>query len=230
MNKQTQEKLGSWHTRFGFVFNKLDEYSEIIGEEYEKGTVYPAIENIFKAFELTPYGAGLKCVIIGQDPYPGTYTLEGKKKPYAMGYAFGNPSEVPKLAPSLERIGQAVEASGFNFNDCTLEKWCKQGVLLLNTALTVRANDAGSHKKYWEEFTRTFIQAVSYTPGLIWLLWGSHAHEYEKYISAETSHIIKVEHPIAGSYRGKSWQYDDCFNKVNFLLEYMNGKEAKIKW
>ncbi len=199
-------------------YNDLMRFVE---EEYEKGEVFPPKEKIFRSLELTPIDS-VKCVILGQDPYHDV----GQ----AHGLAFSvNPGV--KIPPSLQNIykelhdelGTYIPDNGF------LEKWAKQGVLLLNTVLTVRAHEANSHKgKGWEEFTDSVISEVNKldTP-VVFMLWGKPAQSKKKLLTNPNHLVLETVHPSPLSvYRG----FWGCghFAKCNEFLE-ANGK-TPIDW
>ncbi|SMC34934.1 Uracil-DNA glycosylase [Oscillospiraceae bacterium] len=199
-------------------YNDLMRFVE---EEYEKGEVFPPKEKIFRSLELTPIDS-VKCVILGQDPYHDV----GQ----AHGLAFSvNPGV--KIPPSLQNIykelhdelGTYIPDNGF------LEKWAKQGVLLLNTVLTVRAHEANSHKgKGWEEFTDSVISEVNKldTP-VVFMLWGKPAQSKKKLLTNPNHLVLETVHPSPLSvYRG----FWGCghFAKCNEFLE-ANG-ETPIDW
>ena len=199
-------------------YNDLMRFVE---EEYEKGEVFPPKEKIFRSLELTPIDS-VKCVILGQDPYHDV----GQ----AHGLAFSvNPGV--KIPPSLQNIykelhdelGTYIPDNGF------LEKWAKQGVLLLNTVLTVRAHEANSHKgKGWEEFTDSVISEVNKldTP-VVFMLWGKPAQSKKKLLINPKHLVLETVHPSPLSvYRG----FWGCghFAKCNEFLE-ANG-ETPIDW
>lgn len=230
MKEQTKQQLGDWYKYYPDVFGKLDNLALELGREYSKYTVFPEPNKIFKAFELCKCNSDLKVVIVGQDPYNNTFKYNNKELPYAQGYAFGNPHEAKVLSPSLQHIKNAVIESGWLFLNQDLENWQSQGILLLNTALTVRKNAANSHKELWSEFTINLIRELGKTQGLIWVLWGKEAQSYQKYINTEVSHIITAEHPAAASYANREWNYEDSFNRVNKIIEDLYGKEYKIIW
>ena len=118
--------------------------------------ICPARENVFRVFDLFEPEA-LRVVILGMDPYN-----DGIK---ATGVAFGNPEETLKISPSLKKIEEEVERTvkgGLNLDfDITLEKWAKQGVLLINSAMTVERGNPGSHMQVWKKFTETMISELS---------------------------------------------------------------------
>ncbi len=158
-------------------------------EEMKQYSVFPPAKLIFNAFNKTPLPA-VKVVIVGQDPYHGP----GQ----AHGLAFSVPDGV-KPPPSLMNIykelysdlGITPSKSG------NLEKWAKEGVLLINTSLTVRSGLAASHSgKGWENFTDAAIKAVSeYRAGVVFMLWGNHAISKEKLINSSKHLILKTVHP-----------------------------------
>tara|TARA_R110000787_G_scaffold50721_1_gene120574 strand:- start:127 stop:867 length:741 start_codon:yes stop_codon:yes gene_type:complete len=193
-----------------------------IKKDLKREEVYPKGSDIMKAFSLCPIEK-TKIVILGQDPYhDGT----------ATGLAFANPTHCEVISPSLEIIIEEIEtnvgliALPFNQN---LEHWAKQGVLLLNTSLTVIHAAPGSHLDLWEQFTERFISDFSQLkPNVIYMLWGAHAQKYEKYIH-KNNHILKAEHPIKDYYaiKDKDKKFIGCkhFNIANDML-----KEDAIEW
>jgi uracil-DNA glycosylase len=152
-------------------------------------TIYPKGSLLFNAFEQTPFDQ-LKVVILGQDPYhnPGQ----------AMGLSFSVPEGV-KIPPSLvniykelnKDIGMPIPATG------NLTKWAKQGVLLLNAALSVRANEPASHSKIgWTDFTDDVIQTISKEKNnIVFILWGNFAGQKQIFIDATKHKILKAAHP-----------------------------------
>ncbi len=156
--------------------------------EYANYTVYPNMYDIFNCFKLTPYGS-VKVVILGQDPY------------HEVGQAQGVSFSVPKgfkLPPSLKNIYKELN-SDLNVpisSNGDLTKWAKQGVLLLNTVLTVREGQPNSHKKCgWELFTDEVIKLISQKNSpVVFILWGANARAKKQLISSK-HHIIESAHP-----------------------------------
>ena len=189
-------------------------------QEYSTRIIFQNEENIFNALNYLPFEK-IKVVIIGQDPYHG----EGQ----AQGLSFSVPDNFP-FPPSLVNIFKEIE-SDLNIkckNSGNLIRWAKQGVLLLNTVLTVRQGQANSHKdKGWEKLTSKIIQMVGKKKEpVVFLLWGSFAQSFEPYI--EKQHLVlKAPHPSPlSAYRG----FFGCkhFSKCNdFLIK--NGEEP-IDW
>lgn len=155
---------------------------------YKTKKYSPQYKDIFKAFHITPYN-NLHTVMLFQDPYPNNM---------ATGIAVGNRSDVINLSPSLEVLKEAaidytVPHYGLQF-DNTLESWSKQGILMLNTALTVEYGNPGSHSVLWRNFMIKLIKNLNtYNPGLIWVLWGTSAKSFRNYIIS--GNIIEEYHP-----------------------------------
>lgn len=159
-------------------------------EEKQAGqTIYPPGKLIFNAFNKTPFDA-VKVVIIGQDPYHGP----GQ----AHGLCFSVPEGV-KPPPSLKNIYKEMQTDvGITIpQHGNLIKWCEQGILMLNSMLTVRAHQAGSHKgKGWETFTTSVIRELNdQKSGLVFLLWGRYAQEKGVIIDTKKHHVLKAAHP-----------------------------------
>jgi uracil-DNA glycosylase len=158
-------------------------------EEYKSGTVYPNMYDIFNALHYTPY-ARTKVVILGQDPYHGPNQAHG------LSFSVKPGIQPP---PSLQNIFKELKTDlGFDIpNHGCLLPWAEQGVLLLNTVLTVRAGNPNSHKgQGWEIFTQRIIEVLNERPEpLVFILWGRHAQEKEAVISGQHHLIIKSPHP-----------------------------------
>lgn len=159
-------------------------------EEKSSGQkIYPPGGQIFKAFELTPLD-NLKVVILGQDPYHGP----GQ----AHGLSFSVPEGVP-APPSLKNIFKEIETDmGIRMSGYpNLEKWARQGVLMLNAVLTVRAGAAASHSRIgWEQFTDAVIRYISDNcDGVVFLLWGNFARSKRELIDVSRHHVLEAAHP-----------------------------------
>jgi uracil-DNA glycosylase len=169
--------------------------TEKYNEEYRRygDAIRPDKSFIFNALHLTPVDS-VKVIILGQDPYhsPGL----------AQGLAFSIPKTIPmqskQFPSSLRNINKALMLEGFgSLANGDLSDWAKQGVLLLNTALSVRLGEANSHAQLgWKSFVVKIIQKLSEQPNLVWLLWGGHAQSLEEYIHNPNQHLIlKSSHP-----------------------------------
>ena len=192
-----------------------------INKRYETTTVFPEKQNIFKAFSLTKLD-NLKVVILGQDPYHGF----GQ----AQGLAFSTPANI-KNPPSMQNILKEIQSDLGKKSICEdgdLTPWAKQGVLLLNTILTVEEGNPKSHHSLgWEVFTDNVIKYISDTcEDTIFILWGSPAISKTKLIDRKKHHILTAPHPSPlSSYRG----FFGCkhFSQTNDILKSLN-KEAII--
>ena len=194
---------------------------EEIEKRYETTTVFPEKQNIFKAFYLTKLD-NLKVVILGQDPYHGF----GQ----AQGLAFSTPANI-KNPPSMQNILKEIQSDLGKKSICEdgdLTPWAKQGVLLLNTILTVEeAKPKSHHNLGWEVFTDNIIKYISDNcEDTIFILWGSPAISKTKLIDRKKHHILTAPHPSPlSSYRG----FFGCkhFSQTNNILKSLN-KEAII--
>ncbi|MGJ0331387.1 uracil-DNA glycosylase [Aliarcobacter cryaerophilus] len=203
---------------------KKDYYKKLkeeIDKRYETITVFPEKQNIFKAFFLTKLD-NLKVVILGQDPYHGF----GQ----AQGLAFSTPANI-KNPPSMQNILKEIQSDLGKKSICDdgdLTLWAKQGVLLLNTILTVEeAKPKSHHNLGWEVFTDNIIKYISDNcKDTIFILWGSPAISKTKLIDTKKHHILTAPHPSPlSSYRG----FFGCkhFSQTNNILKSLN-KEAII--
>lgn len=189
--------------------------------EYEICCCYPTQSDVFNAFEQCPY-ENVKVVLLGQDPYHGS----GQ----AHGLAFSVPDGI-KHPPSLVNIFKEISQDlGTPYpKSGNLERWTRQGVLLLNASLTVREGEAGSHqKKGWETFTDSVIQALSEDrEDLVFLLWGGFAKQKMKLINANKHLILTTGHPSPLSANRGYWFGNKHFNHCNTYLS-KNGKTPII--
>lgn len=182
----------SWKDALGSEFDK-PYFASLVrflhNEKAEGRRIFPPGSQIFKAFELTPVG-DVKVVILGQDPYHGP----GQ----AHGLSFSVPENMP-APPSLKNIFKEIEAdlgvrmSGYP----NLEKWARQGVLLLNAVLTVRSGEAASHSKVgWQEFTDAVIKYISAEcEGVVFMLWGNFARTKSELIDHSRHCVLEAAHP-----------------------------------
>lgn len=213
----------SWKNVLIDEFNKpyFVALKEFLVEEKKKYVVYPAGANIFNAFACTPFNK-VKVVIIGQDPYHGPGQAHGLS--FSVPEGIQKPPSLVNIFKELQSdIGKPIPESG------NLESWARQGVLLLNATLTVRANQAGSHQKHgWEQFTDSVIRTLSdQKSGLVFLLWGRFAQDKAGLIDASKHHILKAAHPSPlSAYNG----FFGCkhFSKTNEIL--LSQGETAIEW
>ena len=193
---------------------------EKVKEEYQTTKCFPPKDHIFRAIELTPFDE-VKVVIIGQDPYHNDNQ--------ANGLCFSVSDKV-KAPPSLKNIFKELEDDlGIKKTSNELEMWAKQGVLLLNATLTVRAHEANSHKDLgWEQFTDFIIKEISdKKENVVFVLWGAFAQKKAGLIDASKHFIIQSAHPSPFSVH-KGFFGSHPFSKINQFLEE-KGKEP-INW
>lgn len=214
----------SWKEKLHDEFEKpyFEKLIEFVKEEYKTHTVYPPGKLIFNAFDSCPFDA-CNVVILGQDPYHGP----GQ----ANGLCFSVNDGVPK-PPSLlnifkevnEDVGVPMPVSG------NLQRWADQGILLLNSTLTVRAGDAGSHqKKGWETLTDAVIQRINdEKKNIVFLLWGKYAQDKGSIIDESKHHVLKAKHPSPLAAKWGGWFGTRHFSQTNEYLEKV-GRE-KIEW
>ena len=220
MNVQIED---SWKKALQGEFEKpyfVSLVQRLHAEKAEGRTIFPPGKDIFKAFELTPVDK-VKVVILGQDPYHGY----GQ----AMGLSFSVPDGVP-APPSLKSIFKEIESDmGIKMSGCPdLRKWARQGVLLLNSVLTVRAGEPASHSAIgWQEFTDAVISYISANcNGVVFLLWGNFARSKKALIDTSRHYVLEAAHPsplARGAFFG-------CrhFSRTNEILQ-AEGK-TPIDW
>ena len=213
----------SWKSALAGEFGKpyFASLVRFLHEEKAAGKkIFPPGSQIFKAFELTPVSQ-VKVVILGQDPYHGP----GQ----AHGLSFSVPDGIP-APPSLKNIFKEIEADlGIRMSGYpNLEKWARQGVLLLNAVLTVRSGEAASHSKIgWQEFTDAVIKYISDNcEGVVFMLWGNFARTKRDLIDTSRHHVLEAAHPsplARGAFFG-------CrhFSQANNLL--MASGKTPIDW
>lgn len=215
----TTKIADDWRELFDGEFQKpyFETLNKFVEHEYETVEVFPLKDDIFKAFELCSV-KNLKVVILGQDPYHNDNQ--------ANGLAFSVPDGV-KIPGSLNNILNEVSACGYmkNCKNGDLSRWAKQGVLLLNSVLTVRAHMAGSHARHgWENFTDQVIRHINeHKKGVVYILWGGYAARKVELIDSTKNLILTGVHPSPlSAYRG----FKGCghFMKANQYLK------EKIVW
>lgn len=214
----------SWKKHIGNEFDKqyFIDLTQFVRQEYLHYQCFPPGKLVFNAFNLCPFDK-VKVVIIGQDPY------------HEMGQAMGLSFSVPQgvmMPPSLINIFKEIEmdlgtpmpANG------DLTRWARQGVLLLNATLTVRAHQAGSHqRKGWEEFTDAAIRALSAErSNLVFILWGGYARSKKALIDASKHLVLESVHPSPLSANRGGWFGNHHFSRCNDYLK-AHGIEP-IQW
>jgi uracil-DNA glycosylase len=220
----------SWKKYLAEEFEQdyFKELTQFVREEYEKEEVYPAPKQIFRALDLCPF-EDVKVVILGQDPYHGAGQANG------LCFAVNKEVQLPRSLLNIykelsEDLGEALEDHGqVLLRSGDLTSWADQGVLLLNSSLTVRAGEAGSHqKKGWERFTDSVIQSLSdKRENLVFILWGKYAEAKGKNIDEAKHLVIRSPHPSPlSAHRG--FFGSRPFSQVNAYLK--EKKVGPIKW
>ena len=215
--------MNDWSTIINNEFSQpyYKELNKFVKSEYKCHTVYPKSEDIFMAFKLTPLSQ-VKVVILGQDPY--------HNQDQAHGLCFSVQAGT-KIPPSLLNIYKEIrdDVACYIPDSGFLEKWAKQGVLMLNTVLTVRAHEAYSHKgKGWERFTDAIIRAVNEQDRpIVFILWGKPAQAKKNMLTNKKHLILEGPHPSPlSSFRG--FFGSKPFSKTNEFLE--NNNIVPIDW
>lgn len=202
---------------------KLNDFLTLQKETYEPDLlILPRTELIFNAFNFFNFNE-LKVVILGQDSY---HSIDKKtNKPHAMGLCFSVPNGT-SIPPSLKNIYKELnnDIEDFNIpNHGDLTCLAEQGVLLLNSSLSVLQHNAGSHMKHWKKYTDNIIKYISENSnGVVFILWGNFAREKKKLIDINKHHILESGHPSPFSV--KTFLNNKHFSKCNDLLE------NKINW
>jgi uracil-DNA glycosylase len=194
-----------WLNEIGVEFNKpyMRQLSTFLKERRAVSKVYPEKEDVFNALKLTSY-EDTRVVIIGQDPYHNGQ---------AHGLSFS--VKVGSLPPSLRRIYDSIGMEGTG----DLTNWATQGVLMLNTVLTVEHGLPFSHNKMgWEQFTSQIVKVLTDKP-VVFVLFGAHAKTQYKNLITSPAKVIYREHPVAGVYQGRPWNHLNWYEEVNSHLK-----------
>ena len=214
----------SWKQYLNAEFDKeyFANLTKLVRQEYQNHQCFPPGRQVFNAFNLCPFN-DVKVVIIGQDPYhePGQ----------AMGLSFSVPVGTT-MPPSLVNIFKEIQQDLGNSipQDGDLTRWSKQGVLLLNATLTVRAHEANSHQKLgWNQFTDAAIKALSdHRQGLVYMLWGGYARSKRYLINQQHNLVLESVHPSPLSANRGGWFGQHQFSRCNAYLE--SKGIAPIHW
>jgi len=211
----------------------IQKISQELSLQAKQCPIYPLMEDTFRAF----IGSRKPLVVIlGQDPYHNGNDTDEWTPGSAVGLSFSLPSKTEHINPSLRSIQSEVANCGYkvNKNSGDLSVWADQGVLLLNSALTVRQGSPGKHVKFWYSFTEKFCEYLSETYSLVWILWGLHAQAFEPNISGKQSrHLIQTSHPSPLSSNKPCGSFppfngSKCFSQANKWLK--NGGNKEIDW
>ncbi len=221
MNVQIEE---SWKQQLQAEFSKpyFAQLTQAVRQEYQSTTCYPPGREIFNAFNLCPFDR-VKVVIIGQDPYHEPGQAEGLCFSVKPGIAC--PPSLVNIFKEIEAdLGKPMPADG------SLVRWARQGVLLLNATLTVRAHQANSHSRLgWQTFTDAAIRALAtQRHGLVYMLWGGYARGKAHMIDRRQNLVLESVHPSPLSANRGGWFGQHQFSRCNEYLQ-QNGQTA-IDW
>lgn len=205
----------SWKKRLEPEFEKpyFTELTNFVRQEYSTKQIFPPAKQIFNAFNYCSFD-DCKVVILGQDPYHGLGQANGLCFSVNDGVRMP-PSLINIFKEIQDDLGKPVPKTG------NLERWAKQGVLLLNATLTVESGKAGSHQnKGWERFTDAVVKCVSdEKKNVVFMLWGRYAQDKGSIIKAENHYVLKSKHPSPMSANGGGWFGNGHFSKANAYLE-----------
>jgi uracil-DNA glycosylase len=215
--------LGNWADSLsrireeGALYPILRELNTLYADEDIE--IYPQKIEVFKVFRMLK-PKDLRVVILGLDPYPNP----GE----ATGIAFGNPEESLRMSKSLQKIHEVLEEKfhdGLYLDfDITLESWVQQGIMPLNTSLTVQRGKVGSHLHIWQRFMEMLVVELSLSfKDLIFCLWGKRAQSFSYLIDENKHTILECYHPAYAVRQGKVWECDH-FEQINKILK------EPIKW
>ena len=187
---------------------------------------FPEGKNVYKCFLATPLES-VRVVLLGQDPYP--------KKGFSNGLAFA--TDNAQLPVSLTTMFDGIEADAHNGLDFEkperngdLIRWAKQGVLLLNSSLTVEANKPGSHMEIWKPFTKFVVEALTFVKrDLIWIGLGAEAKKFTDLVNPFRNFVYLAEHPAAAARAKRVWNHNNVFTKTNMAIK-LNNLGDPIKW
>ena len=218
-----EEYFGRWMR----VIDKreLESVLSKLGPEYKRKPICPAQNDVFKAFKVCPYDK-LKVVMLSQDPYP--------QKGVATGILFGNKEGTrdKDLSPSLQIIKEAAINFEIPHNciifDPTLESWAKQGILMINSALTVEMNKIGSHVMLWRPFIASLLKKLSENDTvIIYVLFGKQAQTFKPYINKQFNTVLEENHPAYFARTGEAMPHT-VFEQISKLTKEMYG--MPITW
>jgi uracil-DNA glycosylase len=214
----------SWKQKLKVEFEKpyFEQLISFVKSAYKNNLCYPPGNLIFNAFDKSPFKQ-TRVVIIGQDPYHGPKQANGLSFSVNDGVNFP-PSLINIFKELNDDLGIPFPKSG------NLERWAEQGVLLLNSTLTVQAASAGSHQnKGWEQFTDAVIKCINDEKvGVVFLLWGKYAQEKGKIIDTSKHFVLKSKHPSPMSANFGGWFGNKHFSQANNYLRSRGEKE--IEW
>lgn len=224
MNNMDVKIAESWKDRLKEEFQKeyFQNLIEFVRNEYKNGVCYPPGKLIFNAFDKCSFD-DTRVVILGQDPYHGPGQANGLC--FSVNDGIPSPPSLINIFREIhDDLGKPIPKTG------NLERWAKQGVLLLNATLTVRASTANSHQGHgWEHFTDAVIKCLNdEKEGIVFLLWGRYAQEKGRIINDKRHFVLRAKHPSPMSANQGGWFGTKHFSQAN---NYLTSKGLEpIEW
>lgn len=221
-----QLKPSGWADKLK-MFILSDEFYKILerlAHESMSGKKFtPTIKHLFRAFEECPYNE-LKLIIVGQDPYPKEGVADG------IAFSCSKTSHPSQIQPSLKHIYKALDDEGIeHFHTYDLKDWSKQGILMLNSALTTTIGTPGTHTKLWEPFMLYLFDILIQQTGLVYIFMGKIAQSWRSHISEENNFVFTCSHPASAVYNeGGVWYSNGVFKRASEAVKNLNNYD--IKW
>jgi uracil-DNA glycosylase len=219
-------KVNNWDKVFNsFIFSS--DFDSILNQLYDLSIqdkkFTPPLKQLFRAFEECPYDE-LKVVIIGQDPYPQVGVADG------ISFSCSNTNALqPSLRYILGEVNKTIYGDNPVSTDVDLKRWSNQGILMLNTSLTVEVGKIGSHYDIWKNFTAYLLDYLTHNKeNIVYIYMGKKAQEWAD-LTGDNNHKFFVSHPASAAYtKQKHWDSNDVFLKVQHLVTQHYG--TIIKW
>jgi len=219
-------KVNNWDKVFNsFIFSS--DFDSILNQLYDLSIqdkkFTPPLKQLFRAFEECPYDE-LKVVIIGQDPYPQLGVADG------ISFSCSNTNALqPSLRYILGEVNKTIYGDNPVSTDVDLKRWSNQGILMLNTSLTVEVGKIGSHYDIWKDFTAYLLDYLTHNKeNIVYIYMGKKAQEWAD-LTGDNNHKFFVSHPASAAYtKQKHWDSNDVFLKVQHLVTQHYG--TIIKW
>lgn len=215
--------FGDWWRLIEPNFSLLEPvYKELKAQSRRKKQIFPEWPNTFKAFEKCPE-KDIKVVMIGMDPYP--WIKDGEIVADGLAFSCSKTHTQPSLLHIFQGLKNDFQEEFVPNKDLTY--WAGQGVLLLNSSLTVEKNKVGSHAELWQPFMKKVLEEISHNnSGLIFWLLGAEAKKLQGSINNLGNYLMYTEHPAAAEHSQRDWEHKNTFSKINKLLKANNGTEV----
>lgn len=232
MSLETRFEEGWWQKLSPFLLSSKFKAigAELMRQRNLRIPITPAFDDTFRAFKECPY-KDLKVVFMGLDPYPNAGVCDGLAFS-ARNHQLSHPASLRYILNAMEKDVYGGFGIGFNeeYDNADLGRWAKQGVLLINTALSTQVGKTGAHIELWQPFIQNLYNTLAFhNTGLIYVLFGTQARQWKAAIPKGQNYIFTVVHPAAMAYqKAKEWDCEGIFSKINKILEQNNN--TKILW